>query len=93
MKSALRPALFLAGICFIVVVCALDALDFYRTSDNESLWYPPQWWRAPYKHTALALHDGHEFWTFNAIGSERWYVREVQVGRVVFWTALERKAL
>jgi len=84
------PRFFLALLLSFAVVCALDALDFY-TSNSESRWYPHQWWKAPFTHAILALHSGHEYWTHNAIGSERWLVREVQLGRVVFWTALERQ--
>ena len=87
----IRLALAVA-CCFAAVIFLSDAMQFRRLSRGQYLtpWYPPQWWKAPYTHAALALHEGREYWTLNAIGSECWHVREVPVGRVVFWTALER---
>ena len=85
-------SLSIALAAFGLTVCAHDALHFRDLASGTYLtpWYPPQWWKAPYTHLALSLREGRDYWVPNAIGSERWHIRETPVGGVVFWTAMER---
>lgn len=68
-----------------------DAIAFHERDESfKTPWYSSSWLKSPYTNTRLALHKSSEHWTTNAVGSERWLVREVVVGDVIYWTTLER---
>lgn len=75
-----------------VTICSVDAYVFYKTVNGhyKTPWYSPDWWDAPYTNARLSLMPSTEYWTTNAMGSEKWLVRETKVGDVVFWTTLRR---
>ncbi|MFY7940731.1 MAG: hypothetical protein ACOVOX_07455 [Burkholderiaceae bacterium] len=86
-------AAFPVGVT-LAVLFTVDGLRFHELSNGEfkTPWFAPEWWSAPYTHAALAFYEPHEYWTTNAVGTERWHVREVPVGHVTFWTIMERQS-
>lgn len=70
----------------------VDVAQYHRIADGKSVtpWFDNRWWVQPYTHYRLAQYPRSERWTNNGIGSERWLVREVQVGRITYWTDLRR---
>jgi len=96
LTRCILPRVLVTMACFIAIVICNDALNYYSSLANGTHLtpsYSAQWWQAPYTHAALAPREKHEYWTLNAIGSECWHVREIPVGSVVFWTALERQGV
>jgi hypothetical protein len=89
-------SLFLAGLAVFVpfTLVISNALDFYDMAHNERYktpWYSTNWLREPFTNAALQFYPAKEYWTQNAIKSERWLVREHAVGSVTFWTTLKRE--
>lgn len=85
--------LALGALALLAGLLALpDALEFYQLirGTYKTPWYSTSWLRQPFTNARLAMLPSQEYWTTNAIGTERWLVREVQFGDVVFWTTLQR---
>ena len=91
---ALVWALLLAGLSATGVVVA-DAISFHAAlqSSYTTPWHSTSWLREPYTNAVLAFYPANDYWTMNAIKSERWRVRERTVGGVTFWTTLERQPI
>lgn len=89
---AVALGLFVGATPVLVLATTTDMIEFHRLSsgDYKTPWYSASWLKQPYTNLRLALLPAREYWTTNANGSERWFVREVTVGDVTFWTALQR---
>lgn len=94
LKASLVWMLAIAGILGLGPVLNLveDVYTYQdiQVSQYQTPWFDQRWWVQPYTHFQLAQHPQSERWTKNAIGSEYWLVREVQVGTKQYWTALKR---
>lgn len=85
--------LALGAVAVLAAMLALpDAVEFYQLSrgNYRTPWYSGSWFKQPFTNARLAMLPSREYWTMNAIGSERWLVRETHFSNVVFWTTLER---
>ena len=97
-KYEVKNVLTLITIALIVLFCIILTKDFINfqyiiLKEYKTPWYENSFIREPYTTVRLALADKNnvkEYWTKNAIGSENWFVREVKVGEIEFWTILER---
>ena len=69
-----------------------DVVAFHKrvAGSYKTPWYSRNWMLHPYTNFRLALSPARDYWTTNAVGSERWLLREVLVGDVEFWTILQR---
>lgn len=88
--SAVLATAFLAA----ATVVTRDVIQFHEISvvnTNKTLWYEASWLKQPYTNLRLSTFPVREYWTVNAIQSERWLVREIEVGGVTFWTTLRRE--
>lgn len=57
----------------------------------DTPWYDNSWFKQPYTMFRLSGADSvKDYWTENAIGNEKWHVREIQKDGKHFWTLLER---
>lgn len=69
-----------------------DAYTYHSLlrSEYKTPWFSEHWWKNPYTHVRLMFHPSTEYWTENAVRSERWLVREHDVNGTKFWTTLQR---
>lgn len=72
----------------LFIVSINDAMEFHDVvkSSYKTPWYSTNWVKQPYTNLRLAFHPKREYWTENAIHSERWLVREVEFYDTTFWT-------
>lgn len=93
MLSKLKEASLAIGFYFVMMthlLFVIDAIGFH-TNNYKTPWYYISF-SSPYTNLVLTLFgEKHEYWTNNAIGTERWNVREVKYKDQTYWTILERK--
>lgn len=71
---------------------AVEALSFHTNDFPTPYYYVSV--TAPYTNVFLmAFGKKKEYWTSNAIGTERWLVRDVHYKNQTYWTILERKEI
>lgn len=100
-KHELKNAVILIAVALFIFSFIIVAKDFINFQELTSKQYKTPWYdnsvmKEPYTTVRLALADNSnvkEYWTKNAIGSQKWFVREVKVGETEFWTILERVEL
>lgn len=79
-------------IAFVSLVFISDALEFHdiQSSTYKTPWYDISIFN-PYTNLILMTSGNKkEYWTYNAIRTQRWYVREVSYKDKQYWTILER---
>lgn len=95
-KAPVRVVGAIVGIwTFLFVAIATVGHDAYTyhsllRSEYKTPWFSEKWWQNPYTSARLMFHPSTEYWTENAIRSERWLVREHDVNGTKFWTTLKR---
>lgn len=82
-------------IAVMAIVTTKDAINFHESLNvaYKTPWYDSNPLKQPYTALRVYLADKGsttEQWKSNAIGSERWHVRETKFGDTYFWTTLER---
>lgn len=80
-----------AILAFMVVSDYLRLRQFVES--GEDVWYSSSWLMAPATNFMLAGRNSKEFWQTNAVGNERWLVREVRYEGTTFWTTLSRETV
>lgn len=81
-------------LVFAVLAVGNDALRLHGilSSDYETPWFDGNWVLEPVTNAVLALRGAERiYWTQNAIGTERWQVREVAWRGKQFWTILAKR--
>jgi len=82
-----------AGLTTLVVIDDMMDFHFAVSGSYKTPWYnagAKGWMTEPYTNLRLLGNPSKEYWTENAIKSERWFVREVQFEDKTFWTILQR---
>lgn len=100
-KTEMKNTLAIIGaglLIFMAIICVKDFISYQDISSSQykTPWYSNSFMKEPYTTVRLSLADKaniKEYWTKNAIGSEDWFVREVQVDDKTFWTLLERNEI
>lgn len=83
-------------MCAAAVVVAISFAAEYRKfkqqaqSQATDVWYSASWLRSPVTNWMLSGHVHLDYWKENAVGNERWHVREVNYNGTTFWTTLSR---
>lgn len=94
---ALNWTRFTALSLFALLTLALalsDYMQFRRLAEHGAdAWYSSSWVSAPVTNFMLSGRESREFWKVNAIGNERWLIREVSYEGTTFWTTLRRDLL
>lgn len=89
--AAALPALVLTAASVGIHVWR-DARSFQDlAASQQTPYFDTSWLRQPYTNYRLRAYPATERETMNAIGSERWLVREIKVGAATFWTVLRRE--
>lgn len=94
--STLRLLGVILGIsAFLFTSLAIIGRDAYTYhsilgGEYKTPWFSEKWWENPYTSARLQFYPATEYWTENAIRSERWLVREHDVNGTKFWTTLKR---
>lgn len=77
-----------------LVLAVSDYMQFRRLAEHGAdAWYSSSWVSAPVTNFMLSGRESREFWKVNAIGNERWLIREVIYEGTTFWTTLRRDLL
>ena len=90
----LRRLLFLAAISLSCVLVGFSIKDKLIEGDSrrpsiDYRWFDKDWWRDPITHWRLRNEPGRDYWSQNAIGTQRWYVREISYDGSIYWTILK----
>lgn len=82
----------ITALVLIGEVISREASDFHRIekSTYKTPWFSTNWLVMPYTNFKLSGLPVKEYWTVNAVGSERWLVREVELNGKTYWTTLQR---
>lgn len=85
-----------ACVFFMAIVTGAflaDAAAFHLRMSGwyKTPYYENNWFKSPYTMARLALLPHKDQWQHNAIKSQVWLVRTVQLGDKEFWTVLERR--
>ena len=79
-------------ICFSVVPDAWGYFSIQR-GDYATPWYSTSWFEQPFTNAMLFWRSSREEWKPNAIGTEMWQIREIDVGNKTYWTVLQRRPI
>lgn len=91
---SLSHHLALSVVAILAFIVVSDYMRFRHLAESGSdVWYSTSWLTAPATNFILAGRDSKEFWQTNAVGNERWLVREVGYEDTTFWTDLKREAV
>lgn len=94
MRAWMRTAALSLIATSALTLVVKDYMQFRQLSEQGAdVWYSSSWLRSPVTNFMLAGRDAKEFWQINAVGNERWHVREVRYEGTTFWTTLSREAL
>lgn len=74
----------------VMILREATEFDQIKKSNYQTPWYSNSWLEMPYTNFKLSGMPVREYWTTNAMGSERWLVREVEFDGKIYWTTLER---
>ena len=93
MLRSVHISILIPATMLVAAFLAADASSLLKSKNYSTPWYSSNWIEQPITNLYLSFHDSREYTTTNAIKSEVWRVREVRVGKSVFWTTLERKPI
>ncbi|KGG87698.1 hypothetical protein P245_19800 [Comamonas thiooxydans] len=86
----------LTVVVAIVATCfAAEYSEFKQQAQSKAddVWYSASWLRSPVTNLMLSGHVYRDYWKNNAVGNERWHVREVEYNGTTFWTTLSREPI
>lgn len=67
------------------------AFHFGMNGSYKTPYYENSWFKSPYTMARLSMLPHQDQWQHNAVKTQVWLVRTVQLGDKEFWTVLERR--
>jgi hypothetical protein len=89
----LKSFIWVLTVAIIIGALLADAAAFHfgMSGSYKTPYYENSWFKSPYTMARLSMLRHKDQWQHNAIKTQVWLVRTVQLGDKEFWTVLERR--